>query len=179
VIEVRMDIGGYAVTLLDTAGLRESDDVIENIGVNRALTRAAQADLRIFLLQFPDEALMTTPQDDDLIVLGKADVQTASGLAVSGKTGFGLDLLIAKIETILTARTASAGLLIRERQRIAVQVGIAGLQAAKQNLGRAQTQPELIAAELRVALNALEALLGRVDVEMLLGEIFSSFCIGK
>ncbi len=180
VIEVRMDIGGFAVTLLDTAGLRESEDIIENIGVTRALSRAAQADLRIFLLQSPTEVLMTTPLPDDLIVLGKADTAAPNGaLSVSGITGQGLDILLSKIESILSERTASAGLLIRERQRVAVRTGIAGLTAAKQNLSRAQTQPELVAAELRVALTALEALLGRVDVEMLLGEIFSSFCIGK
>lgn len=177
IIEVKMDIAGFAVTLLDTAGLRETDDVVESIGVSRAISRAAAADLRIFLLQSPDEVLLTAPLPDDLVYLGKADLQGGQGL--SGKTGQGLDDLIEKIGQILEQRTASAGVLIRERHRIAVQTGIAALSAAKSALPRAGEQPELIAAELRVALNALEALLGRVDVEMLLGEIFSSFCIGK
>lgn len=177
IIEVKMDIAGFAVTLLDTAGLRETDDVVESIGVSRAISRAAAADLRIFLLQSPDEVLLTAPLPDDLVYLGKADLQGGQGL--SGKTGQGLDDLIEKIGQILEQRTASAGVLIRERHRIAVQTGISALTAAKSALPRAGEQPELIAAELRVALNALEALLGRVDVEMLLGEIFSSFCIGK
>jgi tRNA modification GTPase len=177
IIEVKMDIAGFAVTLLDTAGLRETDDVVESIGVSRAISRAAAADLRIFLLQSPDEVLLTAPLPDDLVYLGKADLQGGQG--ISGKTGQGLDDLIERIGQILEQRTASAGILIRERHRIAVQTGIAALTAAKSALPRAGEQPELIAAELRVALNALEALLGRVDVEMLLGEIFSSFCIGK
>lgn len=177
IIEVKMDIAGFAVTLLDTAGLRETDDVIESIGVSRAISRAASADLRIFLLQSPDEQLLTAPLPDDLVYLGKSDLNGGQGL--SGKTGQGIDHLIEKIGQILEHRTASAGVLIRERHRVAVQTGISALNAAKSALPRAGDQPELIAAELRVALNALEALLGRVDVEMLLGEIFSSFCIGK
>lgn len=177
IIEVKMDIAGFAVTLLDTAGLRETDDVVESIGVSRAITRAAAADLRIFLLQSPDEVLLTAPLPDDLVYLGKSDLHGGQGL--SGKTGQGIDDLIAKIGQILEQRTASAGVLIRERHRIAVHTGITALNAAKSALPRAGDQPELIAAELRVALTALEALLGRIDVEMLLGEIFSSFCIGK
>lgn len=177
IIEVKMDIAGFAVTLLDTAGLRETDDVIESIGVSRAIARAADADLRIFLLQSADEVLLTAPLADDLVYLGKSDLH--GGVGLSGKTGQGIDDLIAKIGQILEQRTASAGVLIRERHRIAVQTGITALNAAKSALPRAGDQPELIAAELRVALNALEALLGRIDVEMLLGEIFSSFCIGK
>lgn len=177
IIEVKMDIAGFAVTLLDTAGLRETEDEIESIGVSRAISRAAAADLRIFLLQSPDEVLLTSPMPDDLVYLGKSDLHGGQGL--SGRTGQGIDDLIEKIGQILERRTASAGVLIRERHRIAVQTGISALNAANSVLPRAGDQPELIAAELRVALNALEALLGRVDVEMLLGEIFSSFCIGK
>ena len=177
IIEVKMDIAGFAVTLLDTAGLRDTDDVIESMGISRAIRRAASADLRIFLLQSADEVLLTAPMADDLVYLGKSDLHGGQGL--SGKTGQGIDQLIEKIGEILQNRTASAGLLIRERQRIAVQTGILALTAARAALPMAAYQPELIAAELRVALNALEALLGRVDVEMLLGEIFSSFCIGK
>ena len=172
IIEVRMDIAGFAVTLLDTAGLRDTDDVVESIGVQRAIDRAAAADLRIFLLASPDESLLVDPTPEDLIYQGKADLHGGAGL--SGKTGQGLDELLARIAVVFQNRTASAGILIRQRQRRAVETGISALTAAK--LAR---EPELIAAELRVALNALEALLGRVDVEMLLGEIFSSFCIGK
>ena len=76
IIEVRMDIAGFAVTLLDTAGLRETDDVVESIGVSRAIARAAGADLRIFLLQSADEVLLTAPLPDELVSLGKSGDST-------------------------------------------------------------------------------------------------------
>ncbi|MES2433202.1 MAG: tRNA uridine-5-carboxymethylaminomethyl(34) synthesis GTPase MnmE [Pseudomonadota bacterium] len=179
VIEVRMDIAGLSVTLLDTAGLRESADVVEQIGVARALERARQADLRIFLQTEPDEALMLLPSADDLVVLGKADVRDGTILAVSGKTGAGIDGLIAQIAARLSGRAASAGLLIRERQRIAMQVAVSGLESARMRMGQAQSLPELVAADLRVSMRALAVMVGRIDVENLLDEIFSSFCIGK
>lgn len=179
VIEVRMDIAGLAVTLLDTAGLRESADVVERIGVDRALERARLADLRVFLLSEPNEALMLEPQSDDIVVLGKADTRSGDLTSVSGKTGVGVDWLISEISMRLEGRAASAGLLIRERQRIAMEVAVAGLDSAKVRLSRALTLPELIAADLRASMRALEMMVGRIDVESLLDEIFSSFCIGK
>ncbi len=179
VIEVRMDIAGLSVTLLDTAGLRDSLDVVERIGVERALERARQADLRIFLQAEPDEVLMLLPEVDDLVVLGKADTRDGVAAAVSGKTGAGIDWLIAEIATRLSGRVASAGLLIRARQRIAMQVAVSGLESARDRMGQAQSLPELVAADLRASMRALEVMVGRIDVENLLDEIFSSFCIGK
>lgn len=175
IIEVRMDIAGLSVTLLDTAGLRDSDDRIEQIGVARAMARARQADLRIFLLSERDEALLLPPEQGDIVVLGKADVTGDPG-AISGLTGQGLDRLISDISATLGERAAGAGLLIRERQRIALERARDALRAARELL---QSQPELAAAEFRAASRALEVLVGRIDVENLLGEIFSSFCIGK
>ena len=179
VIEVKMDIAGLSVTLLDTAGLRDSSDVVEQIGVERAIERARAADLRVFLLSEPGEALMLAPELEDIVVLGKADARSGDARAVSGKTGAGIDWLISEISGRLEGRAASAGLLIRERQRIALQRAVAGLEQAQARLGRAVSLPELIAADLRDSMQALEMMVGRIDVENLLDEIFSSFCIGK
>jgi len=179
VIEVRMDISGLSVTLLDTAGLRESTDIVERIGVERGLARAKAADLRLFLQIAPDEALMLQPEPDDIVVLGKADTINGVKGAVSGKTGLGVDWLMGEIAERLEKRAAAAGLLIRERQRIAMQSAVSGLEAALDRLGRAMLMPELIAADLGTSLRALEIMVGRIDVENLLDEIFSSFCIGK
>jgi tRNA modification GTPase len=179
VIEVRMDIGGLAVTLLDTAGLRESEDRVEQIGIGRAIERAQAADLRVFLLGSPDEAPMMVPMLDDIVVLGKADIFGVETAAVSGKTGQGIDALIAAITSRLERRAASAGLLIRERQRIALERSILALESVLGAMDRSVLLPELIAAELRAAMRALEGLVGRIDVESLLDEVFSSFCIGK
>jgi tRNA modification GTPase len=179
IIEVRMDIGGLAVTLLDTAGLRNSEDQVEQIGIGRAIERARTADLRIFLLETADDALILEALPGDISVFGKADQRDGLERAVSGKTGVGLDWLIGKISEKLEQRAASAGLLIRERQRIAMVAAISGLESAEGLLPRAGELPELIAAELRRSIRSLELMVGRIDVESLLDEIFSSFCIGK
>lgn len=179
VIEVRMDLSGLAVTLLDTAGLRESVDEVERIGVARALHRAKAADLRVFLRVNADEVLLMEPLDGDIVVLGKADLIGVTDGAISGKTGLGLEALIEEISNRLQGQAASAGLLIRERQRNALIDAIAGLDAAEAGLENGLTLPELVAADLRLSARALEMILGRIDVENLLDEIFSSFCIGK
>lgn len=179
VIEVRMDLGGLAVTLLDTAGLRDSTDVVERIGIERALQRAEAADLRVFLLESQDQAPMMVPLADDIVLVGKSDATGDGVIGISGKTGAGVDDLVVAISTRLAGRAASAGLLIRERQRIAIERSVAALESVQTALQHSAYLPELVAAELRSAMRALEALVGRIDVESLLDEVFSSFCIGK
>lgn len=178
VIEVRMDLGGLAVTLLDTAGLRETEDVVEAIGVERALKRAGQADLRLFLLDGEDLPLIA-PQPGDLVVHGKADLAEQAGLSVSGKTGAGLDQLVSEITGRLQERAAGAGVMARERHRQALTRAKVALESAQNEVLRGSDRAELAAEHLRNGVRALEALVGRVDVEHLLDEIFASFCIGK
>lgn len=180
VIEVRMDLGGLPVTLLDTAGLRESDDRVEAIGIERALQRASQADLRIFLLDGSDVPLLP-PGPNDLLVSGKADLGTSAGstLAVSGLTGAGLDQLVAAVTDILSKSAGAAGIMTRDRHRVAVLRAIGALESALRQLEAGLVRAELAAEDLRRAIRALDSLVGRVDVEDLLDEIFASFCIGK
>lgn len=178
VIEVRMDLGGLAVTLLDTAGLRETEDVVEAIGVERALRRAEAADLRLFLLDGANVPLIS-PRDDDLMVAGKADLGMSGDLAVSGRTGEGIDRLIAELTRRLARRAEGAGVMTRERHRQSVSRASAALELARLECLAGADRVELAAEQLREAIRALESLVGRVDVESLLGEIFSSFCIGK
>ena len=176
-IEVRMEIEGLAVTLLDTAGLRVSDDRVEQIGISRGLGRARGADLRIFLMA-GDEALPLEPSADDIVVLAKADLCPARRLAVSGKTGAGIDDLISRIGNVLGERVSGASLVIRERQRLALLRAIGFLDSAQAVL-RADGGVELAATDVRAASVSLEMMIGRVGVEDLLEEIFSRFCIGK
>lgn len=175
VIEVRMDIGGLAVTLLDTAGLRKTADPVEQIGIERALERAKSADLRVFL-ESGEDVPGIMPKPDDITLPGKADV---TGKGVSGKTGQGVPELIAAIGERLLARSAGAGLVTRERHRLAIERAIGAMESARVEIQKGAARAELAAADLRIAIRALEALVGRVDVENLLDEIFSSFCIGK
>jgi tRNA modification GTPase len=177
VIEVRMEIAGLSVTLLDTAGLRDTEDQIERKGIVRALDRARAADLRLFLKE-DGESLPLEPEPDDLVVLCKADLRQDADGAVSGVTGQGLDHLIARIGTVLSERVAGSSLVIRERHRHALTGANDSLESAEVGL-RASAPVELVAADLRAAAIALEIMIGRVGVEDLLEEIFSRFCIGK
>jgi tRNA modification GTPase len=159
--------------------LRETEDLVEGMGVARAVERAGRADLRVFLC---DEAGLPeglAPEPDDLVVRGKADVAPGSGLAVSGKTGQGVPELVAEITARLGARAAGAGTITRERHRLAVLRAIGAMESARVEVMQGPDRAELAAEEMRRAIRALDSLVGRVDVEHLLGEIFASFCIGK
>lgn len=180
VIEVRMDLDGLAVTLLDTAGLRETDDHVEGIGVERALARARLADLRVFLVE-GESVPMIEPGPEDIVVEAKADLELGAGtqLRVSGKTGQGLSELIKVISERLGKRAGSAGLITRERHRLAIARAVGAMESASDEVRNGPDRAELAAENLRLAVRALDSLVGRVDVEDLLDEIFSSFCIGK
>ena len=174
VIEVRMDLGGLPVTVLDTAGLRESDDVVEGLGIALARRRADAADIRIFLVEVGDEPPFE-PLGDDFVVLAKDD-EGRDG--VSGLTGAGVDRLIDSVTLVLANRAAGAGSVIRDRHRIAIEKAIERASEAA-SLIQSGGPADLIAEELRVASQAVDMIVGRVDVEDLLDEIFRSFCIGK
>ena len=178
VIEVRMDLNGLPVTMLDTAGLRETDDVVEGLGIERARQRAEQADLRIYLITGED-AVDFALQDDDLIVSSKSDLESGTGLAISAKTGAGISDLVAKVTSVLSERSARSGVASRERHRIAMQLALANIDIAMAHFSKGETYYDLGADDLRSAVRALDSIVGRIDVENLLDEIFTSFCIGK
>lgn len=178
VIEVRMDLAGLPVTLLDTAGLRETGDAVEGIGVALARKRAEEADLRVFLAE-PGEELEVRFRAGDIRALPKADQRAEKAGAVSGLTGEGLDWLVGEIGSILSERSASAGLATRERHRAAMEIAASGLSAARDILDQGPEMYDIAAEEVRNAIRALETLVGRIDVENLLDEIFASFCLGK
>lgn len=179
VIEVRMVLEGLPVTLLDTAGLRETKDRIEEIGISRALARAAAADLRVLLPDGDEVIPGIEPMPEDIIVLAKSDIRAGSGLRVSARTGEGLDALVAAIAQRLVLRSGLAGTVTRERHRIAIVTAIGAMELARAEVVGKEAQVELAAEELHRAIRALDSLVGRVDVENLLDEIFASFCIGK
>jgi tRNA modification GTPase len=171
-----MNIGGYAVTLLDTAGLHEARDVVERMGIERALVRARAADLRVFLLSQVGEALPLGVVEGDIVVLGKGDLRSVGMQSVSGRTGLGIDALLGQIAQELDRRSASAGLFTRARHKESLRAAIVALTPLA-GMGRAGV--ELMAFQLREALQALEVLLGRVGVEDVLADIYSRFCVGK
>ncbi|MFW5678109.1 MAG: tRNA uridine-5-carboxymethylaminomethyl(34) synthesis GTPase MnmE [Rhodosalinus sp.] len=177
VIEVRMDLAGLPVTLLDTAGLRETQDPVESIGVARARNRAAQADLRVWLKSTEEEGPLVELQAGDIVVRSKVDLYGGEG--VSGLTGAGIDALVDQIVDVLSNRAKLVQTATRARHLEAIRRASATLEAAVILVGRGPEAADLAAEEIRAAIRALEALVGRIDVEDVLGEIFASFCVGK
>lgn len=178
VIEVRMDLAGLPVTLLDTAGLRETDDKVEEIGIARARARARLADLRVFLIE-GDNAPDFEPEDGDIILKAKADLLDDKTGAISGVSGEGVSNLIDDVSKRLSERAAGIGVATRERHRIAMLRAVDALCDAERLVLMGEDMTDLAAEELRTAVRALDSLVGRVDVENVLDEIFASFCLGK
>lgn len=190
VIEVRMDLGGYPVTIADTAGLRASADAIEREGIARALARAERADVNLLVFNggyWPEIDRETAKLIDDraLCVVNKADllrepepiaIEGRATIKVSAKTGLGLDALVRALTVAAAAGLASGAdvVVTRARHRVALEECRTALLRA----GGGQ-QPELKAEDLRLSVRALGRITGRVDVEDVLDLIFKEFCIGK
>jgi tRNA modification GTPase len=176
VIEVRMDIAGLAVSVLDTAGLRETSDEVEALGIEMARVRALEADLRVHLLE-DGEVPLVSPREGDIYRAPKRDSGGANG--ISGLTGEGVEQLIGDIAQELQSREPAASLMNRERHRVAMEASVISLHATEELLCKGSVVYELASQELRMALRAVERLLGRVDVEDILDDVFSTFCLGK
>lgn len=182
IIEVHLNLGGYPVTLIDTAGLRDTDDPVEAIGVARARARAEAADLRLHLTPFGEEP--PEPEENTLSVITKIDLEASAApghhngrFHLSVVSGAGLADLVSHLSDWASKALGSGGesvLLTRERHRHA-------LENCRTHLQAALTQPDLVlmAEDMRLAARALGRITGRVDVEDLLDVIFRDFCIGK
>ena len=179
VLEIRIDLNGLPVTFLDTAGLRETEDKVENLGISMAYARATEADLRIFLVSSPDEVLKISATGDDLVVLNKSDLRDVVGISVSGKTGDGVPKLLELISNRFESRTVEDFVAIRQRQIDGLQAALASLKETSLLLARSPVPFELAAQELYFSLSSLDFVFGKVDIESVLDEIFSSFCLGK
>lgn len=179
IVEVRMDLAGLPVTLLDTAGLRETADEIEQLGIERALARAEAADFRIILIDDKGPPMGFKERPSDLVVNAKVDIAPVDGgLSVSGKTGQGVDLLIATLQKKLSDLALGAGTATHLRHRVAIGSSLVSLGQAQEGISH-NAPIELVIQDLRQALIELESLIGRIGIEQVLDEIFSSFCIGK
>ena len=186
VVEVRLVLGGQVVWLADTAGLRETSDVVEAEGVRRAAKAARDADLRIHVIDGANPEPPKGPvEPQDIVVFNKADQRPPAlapdgALAVSADTGMGIDQLEAAIAGFISQRAASveAPVITRARHREKLSAGLASLMAARQLL-EDDMGAELAAEDVRMALRQLGAVIGVVGVEDVLGAVFSQFCIGK
>ncbi len=191
VIEVAIDLGGYPVVLADTAGLRDSADAIEQEGKRRALQRAEQAEIRLFVFDIAQPAdaagASAWPGADTILVANKIDLAPAadtdlsppalpvSALPVSALTAEGIDRLLTVLgERVAQTYRIEAPVLTRARHRQALEEAAAALRRSC-----SAALPELRAEDLRLALRSLGRITGAVDVEDLLDIIFRDFCIGK
>ena len=200
VIETRVVFGGVPVTLIDTAGLRDTQDPIEAEGVRRAHARAADADLVILveeagsfawapegtsarsnpMFERPDSRTdRSALSRSALIVANKADLRAdprPSVLSVSALTGLGLDVLFARLADAARALTETGGPppLTRARHRVALATAARWLDEAE-----GAREPELRGEAMRLALRAIGSITGQVGIESILDAIFREFCIGK
>ncbi|NMM45008.1 tRNA uridine-5-carboxymethylaminomethyl(34) synthesis GTPase MnmE [Rhodospirillaceae bacterium KN72] len=187
VIEVRLDLGGYAVTLSDTAGLRETEDRIEEEGVRRALDAARAADLILYLsddatvLRSALPNALSDREGDIFLILTKQDTeeeadQTTGLYPISSKTGAGLTQLLERLEEACQSRygAAVAAVAVRARHREALAEACDALEHAL-----IEREFALAAEDVRIAVTQVGRITGRVDVESILDVVFSEFCIGK
>jgi len=200
VIEVHFDLGGYPVTLLDTAGIRDSVDPVEQEGVRRARAGAAAADLVLWVTDSSAAGMISNSgaripfSSDTWLIRNKIDLlvdklciscESESGLspsaefAVSAATGAGTDALVAALTAYAKDyfEATEPALVTRARHRRALEDTLVALDRALAE--RESGREELIAEELRAAATTLGRLTGRVDVEDILEVIFRDFCIGK
>jgi tRNA modification GTPase len=203
IIEVHLDLGGYPVTLLDTAGIRESAEPVEQEGVRRALERAAAADLVLWVIDGSaadrsahHPAKNSVEASAIWLIENKIDLAKPCGaaatkseindeyeftLSASAANGSGVDLLVERLAIFAKDYFSSVeiGIVTRARHRHLLEETVAALGRALAEAAKPGEHEELIAEELRSAATALGRLTGRVDVEDILDVIFRDFCIGK
>lgn len=198
VIEVRLNLGGFAVDLADTAGLRQTTEAVEEEGVRRAEARAGSADLRLLVVDAAGEVaagedLAAHAGPGSLLVASKIDLVDERKIAawrvlgkkltdgaypLSVKTGAGVEALLQRLEKTIVGQLGGqeSVSLTRLRHRRALQECAAALQrAVAHDIGEA----ELLAEDLRLAADLLGRITGAVDVENILDKVFGAFCIGK
>lgn len=195
VIEVQLDLGGYPVRIIDTAGVRVGEGAVEQEGIRRALARAEDADLRLVLVradewpQVPaamaewlgDQALVVVTQSDrsaDVFHVEHSPSDTLGAIAVSAKTGDGIEALFRWLEDHVAERMAprEAPALTRKRHQQALEEAVDHLTRFDANAG---LDAVLAAEDVRMAVRAIGRITGQVGVEDMLDILFSDFCIGK
>lgn len=188
-VEESATLGGLLLRLIDTAGLRESTDAIEQSGMERTIRAWKEADvvLEVADASCPPQPLPSIETHAPIIrLLNKSDLPEhpawhgAQGIRLSCRTGDGFTELEQALTSLFFTRGGEldTSAAINTRHRYALQQALEALSAAQQGLA-AGIELELVAVDLRTALDALGSIIGRVDVEDILTQVFSTFCLGK
>ncbi|KIT14967.1 tRNA uridine-5-carboxymethylaminomethyl(34) synthesis GTPase MnmE [Jannaschia aquimarina] len=175
VIESRVDLNGIPVVFVDTAGLRETSDEVESIGVALALKDADRADLRIVLVAGNDPLPEIELRDDDLLIRSKRDLYPEAD--VSALTGDGIATLVNRITSVLRGRIHMSSGISRRYEYDAMSKAQHHISEVIE--GWDAVDVEILLAKLYPAVQALGRVIGDIDLDDLLDEIFSSFCLGK
>lgn len=198
VLRERIDIDGLPLHVLDTAGLHDSEDLVEREGMRRAAQEMARADRVLFVIDsaadplacaYAEERTRLPPEVPVTLVFNKIDLaagppvdDTAAGpprVYVSAASGAGLDLLRSHLKESVSFQSAGSGSISARRRHLeALARARASVEAAARQLEQRRAG-ELVAEELRQAQQALEEITGLFGADDLLGRIFGSFCIGK
>jgi len=190
IVRETIEMGGLPVTLADTAGLRDSGDVVESIGVGRARDAARSADVVLYLVD-----AVTGADDIDRAEIAKLSQQVvftiytkrdlaappAGEIAISATSGEGMTGLLTRLDLIVRERFAApeeSPTIVNERQLAAVTEGAAALQRALDSINSGANE-EFVVVDLHAAATALRGLTGGISRDDVLAEIFSKFCIGK
>ena len=180
IIELRYNLDGIPIVFLDTAGIRKSKNKIEKIGISNSLKKANKSHLRVILSQNIEEVLSLGLKKSslDIVLRPKGDLK-GSEPSISGKTGKGIENLLQQIKERLYSKKINSTVINRTRHLERVNVCINNINNIKELVSRDIIELELLANELRGIIINIDGLLGLIDTESMLGEIFSNFCIGK
>lgn len=187
-IEVKLDLKGLPVLMIDSAGIRDAADEIENEGIRRTIEQAQRADMVLWLQPGQGDRM---PPTRDILDVGRPVIEVITqidkggtinkgALSISAKTGQGMDLLVSNLFEQLSQsgdQGRASALLTRERHRVAVEEALEFIDRAMISVHG--TGVELIAEEIRLAARAIGKITGNVSVDDILDRLFSSFCIGK
>ncbi|MGA0862204.1 MAG: tRNA modification GTPase, partial [Pelagibacteraceae bacterium] len=190
IIEVYLNLDGYPVILADTAGIRESENNIEKKGIELAINRSKESDLNLIIIDNSskqvDKKILDLINQDSIVVLNKSDVSNDNsgeyknnGILISVKNNKNIDKLIDLIKDKLSKKIINTKNILVSRERHRNKLNLCLLELEKFLEKKQSKEIELAAEDLRMATRHLGAIIGKVDVEEILGSIFKDFCIGK
>ena len=190
IIEVYLNLDGYPVILADTAGIRESENNIEKKGIELAINRSKESDLNLIIIDNSsmqvDKKILDLINQDSIVVLNKSDLSSDNsgeyknnGILISVKNNKNIDKLIDLIKDKLSKKIIDTKNILVSRERHRNKLNLCLLELEKFLEKKQSKEIELAAEDLRMATRHLGAIIGKVDVEEILGSIFKDFCIGK